>query len=82
MNKARAKIKSIVTDIAAIIAVIIPAILKKKPFCLWYQGIDEKWILKGGPFSHRQCVKTREALISLGTYIPDRFLILRKGVSP
>jgi len=79
------KLKSTATDIIAIVGAalaVIPNLFKKKPFVLWYRGRDEKWYQKGGPFSHRQCVKTMSALVDLGSYEADRFVILRKGVTP
>jgi hypothetical protein len=84
MSLARALKIGVGEVIAAIGAVIgvLPGLFKKKPFCLWYLGRDDKWLLKAGPFSHRQCEKTRAELIALGTYLPDRFTILRKGVTP
>lgn len=80
------KLKSAASDaIAAIGAIIgiVPALFKKKPFCLWYfRKETKKWEMKAGPFSRRQCEKTREALLSLGSYDAECFVILRKGVSP
>lgn len=72
----------------SVIPVIGPAlelvlkVIKKKKFVLWYLGRDGKWLKKGGPFSKRQCRKTQEALVKLGTYIDDNFCILRDGVTP
>ncbi len=66
--------------IAAILG-LIPAIFKHKPFCLWYCTDEGKWVMKGGPFSSRQCRKTRGELVRIG-FKEERFAILRKGVTP
>ena len=81
-NMTMKKIPQAVLTIIGSLITIIPSLFKKKLYCLWYQGRDGKWILKGGPMSHRQCVKTMNELVELGTYLSDRFVILRKGVSP
>jgi len=76
------KPRSFITDIAAIIAVLIPAFLKKKQYCLWYHQQDMKWVKKAGPLSHRQCEKTRTVLVNDFHYAENAFSILRYGVTP
>jgi hypothetical protein len=78
----RIKPKSIVTDIAALLAVLVPAFLRRKPYVLWYHQQDMKWVKKGGPFSHRQCEKTRATLVADCGYAENAFSILRAGVTP
>lgn len=72
---------SVIPIIGPIIDIVLK-VTKKKKYALWYKQDSGKWIKKGGPFSARQCRKTREALIKLGTYEPDRFCILHDGVTP
>lgn len=74
--------KSVATDIAAVLAAILPLIFKKKQFCLWYHQQDMKWVKKAGPFSHRQCEKTRTTLVRDFHYDINAFSILRNGVQP
>jgi hypothetical protein len=78
----RIKPRSIVTDIAAIIAALLPAFLKKKQFILWYHQQDMKWVKKAGPLSHRQCKKTQAVLVNDFHYADNAFSILRAGVTP
>lgn len=59
---------------------LIPGLIRKKQFCLWFWN-SVKWEMKGGPFSSRQCRKTKSALVSIGMDAA-RFVILRKGVTP
>ncbi len=59
---------------------LIPSIFKHKPNCLWY-WTGEKWILKAGPMSSRQCRKQKATLVSTGCQA-NRFIILRQGVTP
>ena len=73
---------SVWTTIGTGLAALLPAVLKKKLFVLWYRSRDEKWREKSGPMSHRQCRKAKAQLLALGTYEADRFVILRKGVAP
>ncbi len=68
------------TVIAGALAAI-PALLKKKRFVLWYEGMDAIWRKKSTPISYRQCRKTRTALVALGKYQIERFAILRDGTS-
>jgi hypothetical protein len=72
---------SVIPVIGPVIELVLK-VIKKKKFVLWYLGRDGKWIKKGGPFSKRQCRLTQAALVQLGTYIDDRFCILREGVTP
>ena len=76
MSKAADFAKTIIAGVLG----ILPSILKKKTFCIWYWE-PPKWQLKGGPFSARQCRKTRAELVRLGMD-PARFTILRQGVTP
>jgi hypothetical protein len=69
---------SVIAVVGSVLTVL-PAILRKKPFCLWYWN-GTAWVLKAGPFSYRQCRKTRTALTKLG--MTNKFTILRKGVEP
>ncbi len=68
-----------IKEIAAVLLGVLP-LLKKKLYCLWYWN-RVSWVSKGGPFSGRQCKKTRKELVALGMD-PERFVILRKGVTP
>lgn len=71
-----------ITDIIGPILVLIEALFKKKAYCLWYHQQDMKWVKKGGPFSYRQCEKTRTALVNDFHYAENAFSILRYGVTP
>jgi hypothetical protein len=55
-------------------------IFGKRPYILWYYQ-DKIPVKQGGPFSERQCKIERDKLIALGMK-PDRFVILRAGVTP
>jgi hypothetical protein len=82
-SKVKAKIAPVITGIITILPAII-GLFKKKKYNLWYRGVDNSKppIKKGGPFSKRQCRKTQAELVALGTYLEDRFAILRDGVTP
>lgn len=70
---------SIVPAIVAALG-LVPSIFKHKPNCLWY-WTGEKWILKAGPMSSRQCRKQKATLVYTGLDA-RRFIILRQGVTP
>jgi len=68
------------TAIGGLLAALPALIPKKKPFVLWY-WYGSLWVKQGGPFSYRQCRKTRAQLIAMGMK-PSLFVILRNGVTP
>lgn len=76
------KLKSTATDIIAVVGAIIgvlPGLFHKKPYVLWYLK-PAGWTAIG-TFSARQCRKQMAELVGIG-YDPDKFVILRKGVTP
>lgn len=80
MRKPGEILKSAFTTIVAGIVSLLPSLLSRKPYCMWYWE-PPKWQLRGGPFSARQCRKQIAELVRLGMD-PARFTILRKGVEP
>ena len=69
-------------QILAALTTVIPVFKKKKKFCLWYLGLNGRWVKKTpNGISKRQCRKTRSELMRLGAD-PDRFSIIREGVNP
>lgn len=78
-QKAKVASKTIIEAIITAITVI-PGLLKKKPYTLWYWPAKDPWEERLTS-SARQCKKTQAALVDLGSN-PAWFAILRKGVKP
>ncbi len=70
---------SIVPVITAVIG-FLPGLFKHKPNCLWY-WTGEKWDLRAGPMSSRQCRLQMKTYVACGMD-PKRFIVLRAGVKP